>query len=231
MRSAQGTPNVPPMKFVQIIGKPLNIGRKIVEIVMNIFTKVNTSRAHMREQFFQGDELLFRKVPSIVDDDIDKGCGLLHVRPERPIGLVTDENLCPLVFKGATRLMDIPPVDFSVLSKILFPHQKTAAAVNTDLQHVDLSTDESVKVSLIDIEIVSPLPNSRSFLVRLEIRRHLIRRHRILIRQLRSIGESCLSSELHAPNGRRQRNCSADSQLWTCHHAAEKPFHSLDCLL
>ena len=52
MRSAQGTPNVLPVKFVQIIGKPLNIGRKIVEIVMNIFTKVNASRTHMREQFF-----------------------------------------------------------------------------------------------------------------------------------------------------------------------------------
>jgi hypothetical protein len=78
-------------------------------------------------------------------------------------GLVTDENLCPLVFKGPTRLMDIHAVDFSVLSKILFPHQKTAAAINTDLEYVDLSTDESAKVSLMDVEIVSPLPNSRSF--------------------------------------------------------------------
>jgi hypothetical protein len=59
--------------------------------------------------------------------------------------------------------MDIHPVDFSVLSKILFPHQKTAAAINTDLEYVDLSTDESAKVSLMDVEIVSPLPNSRSF--------------------------------------------------------------------
>ena len=78
-------------------------------------------------------------------------------------GLVTDENLYPLVFKGPTRLMDIHAVDFSVLSKILFPHQKTAAAINTDLEYVDLSTDESAKVSLMDVEIVSPLPNSRSF--------------------------------------------------------------------
>src|ERR1700737_4426569 len=124
MRSAQGTPNVPSIKFVQIIGKPLNIGRKIVEIVMNIFTKVNTSRTHMREQFFWGDELLFRKVPSIVDDNIDKGCGLLDVRPERPIGLVTDENLCPLVCKGGTRLRDTHAVVFSFSSKKLFPLQK-----------------------------------------------------------------------------------------------------------
>jgi len=43
MVSAQGIPNVPPTKFVQIIGKPLNVGGKVVENVLNIFTKVNTS--------------------------------------------------------------------------------------------------------------------------------------------------------------------------------------------
>jgi hypothetical protein len=135
MGAARGIPNVVPTEFVQIIGKPLNVGGKIVEIAMN------------------------------------------------------------------------------------------------DLQHVDLSTDESVKVSLIDVEIVSPLPNSRSFLVRLEIRRHLIRRHWILIRRLPSIGESCASSESHTPNVIRQRNRSTDSQLWTCHQAVEKRFHCLDCRL
>ena len=77
MRIQHGTPNVPPMKFVQVIGKSLNIGRKIVEIVVNIFAKINATRAQMGEQFFQGDELLFGKVPSIVDNNIDTGCGLL----------------------------------------------------------------------------------------------------------------------------------------------------------
>ena len=49
MRSAQGTPNVPSMKFVQIIGKPLDVGSKSVESAMDIFTKVNTPGTYMRE--------------------------------------------------------------------------------------------------------------------------------------------------------------------------------------
>ena len=100
---------------------------------MNIFTNVNTSGAHMREHFLKGDELLFGKVPSIVDDDIDKGCGLPKLRLERSIRLVADENLCPVAFIGAARLINIHPVDASVLAKILSPHQKTASAINTDL--------------------------------------------------------------------------------------------------
>ena len=39
----------------------------------------------------------FRKGPPSRDAIINKGCNFQKLCPERPVGLVTDENLCPLV--------------------------------------------------------------------------------------------------------------------------------------
>jgi len=64
--------------------------------------------------------------------------------------------------------MNIDPVNLSLRAEIVFPHCKTAARVNSDLKNVNVFPYESREVPVINLKVVPPFPDARSFSPRIE---------------------------------------------------------------
>ncbi|HEY0791799.1 MAG TPA: hypothetical protein VGD78_12120 [Chthoniobacterales bacterium] len=103
---------------------------------------------------------------TVVDHDIENRRSFPDVRPKRSAGLVTDKNLCPLVLVSATCFVGIDTVNTGALDKIVRPHPQTAAAVNSLLQHMDLSSYKLAEISVVNVKTVLPLPYPGPFCVR-----------------------------------------------------------------
>src|SRR5208282_375534 len=92
------------------------------------------------------------------------------------IRLVSYEHLYALVFVKLAGGLDIDPKDTALRTKIMPPHVQAPAAVYSDFQHIDGSPPELVEMAMVNIEIVTPFPDTPPLSVRVEIRPQGIRR-------------------------------------------------------
>jgi hypothetical protein len=122
----------------------------------------------MREHFLEGHNLLLGQMSAVVDQDVKPGDLPLHLLPESAVGLIANEDPGVIVFESLAILSYIDPVDSAPRAKIFSPHVETAAAIHADFQHVDFFPDEFLKVPMVDVEVVRPLPDAPAFSVRIE---------------------------------------------------------------
>jgi hypothetical protein len=153
---------------IQVVRKAVHIRREPVESAVDIFAEVDTSGPQMWQQFLENRHLLFRKMATVVDHDVDLWDIPFEPLPEGPVCLVADEDFHGAVFVGFAGRFDVYAVNVARWSEIVPPHFQTSTAVNADLQEVNLSAPEFAEVPVIDLKIMIPFPNATPLSVGLE---------------------------------------------------------------
>src|SRR5215469_16181018 len=100
---------------------------------------------------------------AIIDNDIQRRNLLAKVLPEFAVFLITDKDFYAMALVFAAVWLDIHAIDVCFWAEIIPPHLKAAAAINTDLKDMDLLAAEALKVAIIDVEIMQPLPDTVAF--------------------------------------------------------------------
>ena len=106
---------------------------------------------------------------AVINNDINILYLLPEVSPKITVALVSDENLGPFVFVGPALRPQIDPVNKRLRSKVRFPHGETAAAKDSYLNYSDFLSHKLLKMTMINLEIMLPLPNASAVGHRLEI--------------------------------------------------------------
>jgi hypothetical protein len=117
------------------------------------------------KHFLERDDLLFRLVSSVVDKDVDNWNFLLQPFPEIAIRLIADEYPSSLIFIRFTFLLNVHADHATTWPKIVLPHPQATAAENSDFQHRYFAPAKLLEVSMVDVEVVFPLPDTRAFVV------------------------------------------------------------------
>src|SRR5262249_42062869 len=76
----------------------------------------------MGQQGLERDDLLFRLVASIIDNDIDSWHGRLDPPPETAVGLIADEDLDSAGLVGAARRVNVDTNDLALGTEVVRPH-------------------------------------------------------------------------------------------------------------
>src|SRR5215208_2880535 len=116
----------------------------------------------MRKHLLQRCYLLMGFVPAVVDYDVERRNFPLKRLPELRAGLIADEDLDLFVFVSLTSWFDVNTVYLCLRPEVVFPHFQTPATVDSDLKDVNFTPGEAGKVTVINLEIVSPFPNTPS---------------------------------------------------------------------
>src|SRR5882672_590624 len=136
---------------------------------MDVFTEKNSSRANVRQHFFQRNDLLPNLVAAIIDQNINSGHRSPKRLPEVAILLVTNEDFDTIVFIAPAGFFDVDAINMAVLAKILPPHLQASTAENANLNNVNFAPDELAEVSMINVEIMLPFPDPTADSVGVEI--------------------------------------------------------------
>lgn len=124
----------------------------------------------MRKKRLERSDLLVSQVPAIIDHDVHGRNLLAEPRPEGGIGLVADEHVNVLAFVRTASRLDVDPVDAAPFAEVIAPHREAASAVDADFHNMYFLSHEAGKVAVIHIEVVAPLPDTRTILMGIEVR-------------------------------------------------------------
>src|SRR5258708_7804601 len=106
---------------------------------------------------------------TIIDHNIHLRCVLLKLPPEVPVGLVSNKYPDALCLVSSTTLFNVNAVDSTAGTEIAFPHLEAAAAVYADLEDIDRFISEFGEMAIVNLKVMSPLPNPRAGLNAIEI--------------------------------------------------------------
>ena len=166
---------------MQLIDQAGNVGGKGVAFGMNILTDIDATRAQMRQHLLQTHLLLPRRMTAVVDDDVERWDVTTEACPERPILLVADMNRHILGLICHSAVVEIHPVNVGSFTEIRLPHPQTTAAEDADFSELDLLSPEFGKVSVVNLEVMPPLPDSRSGMISVKKLLQRIRRRLSII--------------------------------------------------
>lgn len=147
-----------------------------VIVSVDVLTHVYAVGLKVRQERFEGLDLLVSLMAAIVEHYIDPGCLLDKGCPELRVSLVTDEDARVIRFVCFARGFDVDSIHPTGRAKVVVPHPDAAAAVHPDLNNVYLATAELGQVPVVDIEVVPPLDYARSGQMSVEVRLKPIRR-------------------------------------------------------
>lgn len=108
-------------------------------------------------------------MPPVVNDYIEHRHFPLKAFPEISVCLVTYENLHRPVFVGFATGLNIHSVYPALRTKIFLPHLQAAAAVNSDLQNVNLLATKATEMPFIDLKVMVEFPYPASSRVLIKI--------------------------------------------------------------
>jgi len=102
---------------------------------------------------------------AIVDNDVNVLNLMFEPPPEIAVALIAYENLDTAFLVHLTSGLDIDSINLAVRSKVILPHFQTTAAKDPDLEDADSAIPKSIKVSVVNVKVMLPLPDSRSLFV------------------------------------------------------------------
>jgi GT2 family glycosyltransferase len=136
---------------------------------VDVLAQVHAAGTDVRQHGLERRDLLVGLVPAIVDQHVDLRHFNAESSPECRVRLVPDEDRGPVAFVGATIRLDVDAVHAAALTEVVAPHFEASTAVDPDLHDVYLTTDEPCEVALINLEVVTPLPDAGSRQVGIEV--------------------------------------------------------------
>src|SRR6267143_1966127 len=102
---------------------------------------------------------------AIVDNDVNVRNLMFEPPPEIAVALIAYENLDGAVLVRLTSGLDIDAINLAARSKVILPHFQTTAAVDPDLEDAGCAIPKSIKVSVVNVKVMLPLPDSGSLFV------------------------------------------------------------------
>jgi len=106
---------------------------------------------------------------AVVYDDVHLRVAGEEVAPEGGVCLVADLDLDARALIGTARRLDVDPNDATVRAEARPPHVDAAAAVNADLDDGHRQAAEFSQVALVDVAVMQPLPDARSFVLAVQV--------------------------------------------------------------
>src|ERR1051325_205217 len=131
----------------------------------NIFAKVDSSWTDMRHQFFKRDKLLLCEVSTIIYYDVNDRDIAFKFFPKTSVCLISNNYRYSLGFVSAASFFNVHTPNMAAVTEIMFPHAKTAPAVNPNFNNINFASCEFAYVSLIYVEVMHPFPNSGADIV------------------------------------------------------------------
>jgi hypothetical protein len=110
-----------------------------------------------------------RRVTTVVNYDVNPRYLIEEIAPETPVGLVPDEDAYTLALVGPARRLDIYTVKSAAVTEVVLPHLEAPAAEDADVEDVDLVPDELPQMSVVDVEVMAPLPQPGTIRVPVEV--------------------------------------------------------------
>jgi len=126
---------------------------------VQIFTKINSLRFHVRKKFFKGDHLLLHPVTTIIDQNVDGRDLLTQFAEKGAVRLIADENLGIGVSEFRATRVDIDPNNLGIWTEVISPKLEGATLISSDFEYDGLAVSESLKMLFIDCQIMNPLAN------------------------------------------------------------------------
>src|SRR6266446_606849 len=123
----------------------------------------------MGEHLFERYDLLLRQMAPVIHQNVNGTDLLPKPLPKFGIRLVTDKDLCAIVFIGFASRFNVDSINPAAGAKIFFPHVETSAAINSYFDHMHLAANELAKVAMIDFKIMGPLPDASARLMGIEV--------------------------------------------------------------
>lgn len=145
---------------------PSTVGGPVVRV--QVLDDVATTDGQVWPQSFDAGYLMFRKVASIINDDIPTTVLLTDGVEEMWVGLVADMDGNALLRQLAHTRFDVDAHDRTVTTEIFPPHLQRATMRDTDLEERRPFAAIRREVFLVDREVVDPLVD-QSAIVLLEI--------------------------------------------------------------
>jgi hypothetical protein len=128
---------------------------------LDVLAKEHSAGPEVRQEGFEGLDLLSRLVATIVYDDVECRHFAKEFLPETRIGLVPDEDVDAVPLVNAASRLEIDSIKLGTGTEILSPHLEASAAEDSDFDDINTPPDELMEVSVVDIKVVPPLPDAR----------------------------------------------------------------------
>jgi hypothetical protein len=132
---------------------------------MDVLADVHPSGPNERQHFLERDALLFRRMPTVVNQDIDAGDVFLETAPKPSIRLIAYENRHMVVLVGLALWLNVHPVHMTPVAKIRVVHLKTPPTLDSYFHNTNITTDVPLQVTMVDVEVVLPFVNAIPLLV------------------------------------------------------------------
>jgi len=152
-----------PLGLIQLVMQAVHERRKGVQFPMYVFTAIDAAWPQVPQQLLEAYNLLLGQMAAVVYDDIEDRHRLAKFAPELAVSLVADEDLHLAALIDTAGRFDIDAIDMHFGTKIVAPHVQTSAAINADFKEVNLLIAKPVKMTVVNIEVVEPLPNAGAF--------------------------------------------------------------------
>jgi len=132
---------------------------------MQVLDQEDSAVPYRRPHLLEGGDLLGHGVTTVLDQYIDRADLLAQSAKERPILLVTKDDLDAGAGHARAAGIDVDTNDPGVRAEIVPPHLQRAALINTKLDHGHRPIPVRRKVPMVDVEIVDPLVDQRAGIV------------------------------------------------------------------
>src|SRR5260221_10890219 len=111
----------------------------------------------------------------IVDNDVNALNFLFEPPPEIAVALIANKHFDGVALIRLTGRLDIDAINLAARPEVIPPHLKTPAAVDPDLKNADSAVPESPEVAVVNVKVMTPLPDSGALRVRIKEKLQRIR--------------------------------------------------------
>ena len=154
---------------MEIARESLHVCRKLILGARDVFAKENAARTEVRQHLLQCDPLLVEGMPPIINQYVQGRNRLSDLGPKRSIPLIAYEDFGPVILVNLADFLYVHTIHATARPKVLLPHRKAATAVNANLQYMNLAAHEFAEMTLIDIEVMSPLSDPRAIFMPVKV--------------------------------------------------------------
>ena len=107
---------------------------------VSVFAQINAVRRKMRIKRLESVDLLFHRVPAIVDHNVEAWQLLLQARQEFFVGLIANEDSNLILLELFATGIYIDAKDFRLGTEVILPHLQRAALENANLQETHVGS-------------------------------------------------------------------------------------------
>jgi hypothetical protein len=127
---------------------------------LNVFADKDPAWGNVGEHLLERGHLLFGRVPSVIDQDVQSRNLATKLSPEGATRLVADMNPRSLRLICLAARVEIYSVNRASLAEVAVPHSDAPAAEHPDLRDNRRAPSEPRQMAIVLLEVMAPLPHA-----------------------------------------------------------------------